>query len=105
MVACFSPFPLNHIFVTLAETRHSCSPYLICGCVDIFLVFVSFCSKKCRSSTGPTWVLTFCLAICQAHEIVSIAKAAAVIEILALLSLRVKEIARQQTSTGTRSLW
>lgn len=53
---------------------------------------------------GFDWVLTFRVALQHAPEIVGVAKAAAVKESLALLTVAVKEVALQQPSTGTRSL-
>ena len=57
-----------------------------------------------KSSTWPTWVLTFLLAPRHGPEIVGIAKATAVKEMHALLTCGVEEVARHQPSTGTGSL-
>lgn len=58
----------------------------------------------CWRFSGNFWILTFRLALRHASEIVGIAKAATIKEVLALLALAVKEVARHQPSTGTGGL-
>ena len=73
--------------------------------LDPLLIMGPGCSvarQKCKSLTR---VLTFGLALRNAPEVVSIPEAAAVIELLALATHSVKEVARHHSPAGARGLF
>lgn len=65
---------------------------------------IKFQALRAVKTTGPTWALTFGLALRHAPEVVGITEAAAVKEMRALLTPAVIVIARQQASAGAGGL-
>lgn len=61
-------------------------------------------SLQGQRSGGPTWILAPSPALLHGPEVVGVAEAAAVVEMFALLSPGVEEVALDQPPAGTRSL-